>query len=338
MAFAYKLLMSKEYCGGTAESEEMLADYNKYIKDTSLDLYWEAAKITNKGVPYVLIWRLFNINLFKLRGCSSFAVVSGNDKKNTRVKQSCSNKESLLGVEGMKKTLRHIRLIILHLLYRNRPNLPLSDNTVIIAPHPDDEVIGCAGLIQALVERGTPPHVIILSGGEASHRGCCDIPEETLIEMRHNLTLHAASTLGLPESHIHTLRYPDEAISFEHPATEQLRALLNQLSPDALYVPHWGEGWNDHVQAAAIVKSLLADKQPTIYEYCVWMWYYNVWRLGYKNAYILRMSHAMHRRKLDAINQYVTPAAPCGKPWSGVLPEPFLKAASWNKELYFKSR
>lgn len=49
MAFAYKLLMSKEYCGGTAESEELLTDYNKFIKDTSLDLYWNAAKITNKG-------------------------------------------------------------------------------------------------------------------------------------------------------------------------------------------------------------------------------------------------------------------------------------------------
>lgn len=238
----------------------------------------------------------------------------------------------------MKDLIRYIRLIILHLIYRNSPNLPLSDNTVIIAPHPDDEVIGCAGLIQALIERGTPPHVIILTGGEGSHRGCCHIGRETLIEMRHNLTLEAASTLGLPESHIHTLQYPDGGVSLDHPATEQLRTLLTQLSPNTLFVPHKGEGWSDHVQVAPIVKSLLADKKPTVYEYCVWMWYYNVWRLGYKNAYILRMSHAMHERKLEAINQYVTPAAPCGKPWSGVLPELFLKAASWNKELYFKSR
>ena len=238
----------------------------------------------------------------------------------------------------MKDLIRNIRIFLLHLLYRNSSNLPLSDNTVIIAPHPDDEVIGCAGLIQALVERGTPPHVIILTGGEASHRGCCDIPEETLIEMRHKLTLEAAATLGLPESHIHTLKYPDGDVSSEHPATEQMRALLTQLSPDAHFVPHWGEGWSDHVQAAAIAKSLLADRQPAVYEYCVWMWYYNVWNLDHKNAYILQMSPDMHERKLEAIDQYVLPAAPCGKPWSGVLPQPFLKAARWNKELYFKSR
>lgn len=238
----------------------------------------------------------------------------------------------------MKDLIRKIRIFLLHLIYRNRPNLPLSDNTVIIAPHPDDEVIGCAGLIQALVKRGTPPHVIILTGGEGSHRRCCDIAKETLIEMRHNLTLRAAATLGLPESHIHTLQYPDGGVSLEHSETEQLRTLLTQLSPDTLFVPHKGEGWSDHLQAAAIVKALLADKKPTIYEYCVWMWYYNVWNLDYKNAYILNMSHSMHRHKLIAVEQYVIPAAPCGMPWSGVLPEPFLKAARWDKELYFKSR
>jgi hypothetical protein len=48
------------------------------------------------------------------------------------------------------------------------------------------------------------------------------------------------------------------------------------------------------------------------------------------------MSRAQHQRKLQAVDDYVTPLAPCGKPWSGVLPKPFLKAAKWNKELYFK--
>ena len=90
MAFAYKLLMSKEYCGGTAESEELLTDYNKFIKDNSSDLYWKAAKITNKGVPYVLIWRLFNINLFKLRGYGN-VVATRKSKKITSAKRSHAN-------------------------------------------------------------------------------------------------------------------------------------------------------------------------------------------------------------------------------------------------------
>lgn len=232
--------------------------------------------------------------------------------------------------------IRYIRIAVLHLLYRFRPALPLTAKTVIIAPHPDDEVIGCAGLIQTLVERGMPPHVIILTGGEGSHRGCCDTPAATIVEARHQLTLKAAAVLGLPESHIHCLHYPDGGVALEHPETERLRQLLLLLAPDALFVPHRGEGWSDHLQAAEITKHLLRGRNVSIYEYCVWMWYYNVWQLDRKQARVLRMSRAQYQRKQQAIDAYVTPQAPCGKPWSGVLPEPFLKAARWSRELYFK--
>ena len=238
----------------------------------------------------------------------------------------------------MKNLIRYIRLFVLHLFYRCRPSLPIIDNTVIIAPHPDDEVIGCAGLIQALVERGTPPHVIILTGGEGSHRGCCNTPQETIIAERHQLTITAAKTLGLPQSNIHCLEYPDSGIDFAHPETEKLKELLEELSPKSIFLPHNSEGWNDHTRVLGIVKELTKSSTVNIYEYSVWMWYYNVWNLDYPNARILRMTPAQHKRKLQAIEQYVTPLAPCGKPWSGMLPKPFLKAARWNKELYFKTK
>lgn len=67
LAFSYKMLMSKDFCGMLDDSREVLLDFNKYLKHTSPDLYRACFKITNKHVPYVLIWRLFNINLFKLR-------------------------------------------------------------------------------------------------------------------------------------------------------------------------------------------------------------------------------------------------------------------------------
>lgn len=67
LAFAYKMLMSKDFCGTLDDSHEVLLDFNKYLKQTSPDLYRACFKITNKHVPYVLIWRLFNINLFKIR-------------------------------------------------------------------------------------------------------------------------------------------------------------------------------------------------------------------------------------------------------------------------------
>lgn len=236
----------------------------------------------------------------------------------------------------MKEFIRYLRIAVLHLLYRFRPALPLADKVAIIAPHPDDEVIGCAGLIQALVERGTPPHVILMTGGGGSHRGCCTTSEEDIIIARRKLTLKAAKILGLPESHIHTLEYVDDNIVMNSSETEKLKGLIQGLYPDAVFAPYKGEVVPDHIRTEEIVKELMKDTNVSIYEYCVWMWYYNVWNLDYKNACILKMSPTMHQRKLQAIEQYVTPLAPCGKPWSGVLPKPFLKAARWNRELYFR--
>lgn len=238
----------------------------------------------------------------------------------------------------MKVLFRYLRLVILHLFYRYRPSLPLSEKTIIIAPHPDDEVMGCAGLIQALLERGTPPHIIIMTGGGGAHRCCCAISEDDIVIARRELTLKSAKILGMPESHIHTLNYIDDSIAKDFPETEMLKELLNKLSPKTVYVPHWGEIMPDHIRTTEIVKELMKDTKGAIYEYCVWMWYYNVWNLDNKNAYVLKLSPAMHKRKLRAIDQYITPLAPCGKPWSGVLPKVFLKAARWNKELYFKVR
>ena len=327
----------------------------------------------------------------------------------------------------MKDLIRILRVALLHLIYNIYPSLSLPKRAVIVAPHPDDEVIGCGGLIQALVERGTPPHVIILTGGEGSHRGCCGISAEELIAGRHNLTIKAAETMGLPLSHIHCLQYPDGGVALEHPETERLAALLQELRPDAIFVPHHGEGWSDHVQAATIVaqitdcrlqitggesvsqteneertvkgerltlkgeirkekserrkvngtdpsvlrtpapnlgeefskqrtvngerltlkesvlctpSSVLSTEntKPELYSYCVWMWYYNVWDLRLKDGFLLRLTEKQHQLKQKAIREYLEPKAPCGKPWSGVLPAPFLKATEWNKELYFLVR
>ena len=236
-----------------------------------------------------------------------------------------------------RNLLRNLRVAKLHLTYKHSQQLPLSDGSVIIAPHPDDEVIGCAGLIRTLVERGMPPHVIIMTGGGGSHRGCCSTPEDEIITARRKLTVKALETLGLPMSHLHLLDYPDGGISAEHSETKRLQMLLSEISPKAIFVPHWGEEWSDHINVADIAKECMKDMGVSMYEYCVWLWYFNVNNLDRKNAHILKMSQDTHHRKLLALDEYMLPLAPCGNPWSGMLPKVFLKAARWNKELYFKS-
>ncbi len=115
----------------------------------------------------------------------------------------------------------------------------------------------------------------------------------------------------------------------------RLKELIGILDPKNIFVPHSGEGWPDHL-AARQIGIELAPKGSTVWEYCVWMWYYNVWNLDWKNAHVLRMTEKEHSAKLRAVDAYVKPLAPCGAPWSGVLPKPFLKSNRYKTELYFK--
>lgn len=236
----------------------------------------------------------------------------------------------------IKSIVRRLRIGIIRCLAFKKC-IDIVSSSVIIAPHPDDETIGCSGLIQQLISKGQKVDVIYMTGGGKSHSGCCNIDEATLIAHRRELARKSASILGLSQENLHFLDYPDGGIALNCHETERLRSLFRGLKPDAVFIPHKGEGWSDHIESSNIVKSLLKDNEAVeIYEYCVWFWYYNVWNIDWKNARTVAMTKEQHKKKLQAMDVYIKPLAPCGKPWSGVLPKVFVWANRWNKELYFK--
>ena len=65
--FSYMLLMSDKCCARMEGSATLLKEFNAYLRYTSPELYRASFNTTFKHVPYVLFWRLFNINVFKLR-------------------------------------------------------------------------------------------------------------------------------------------------------------------------------------------------------------------------------------------------------------------------------
>ena len=245
----------------------------------------------------------------------------------------------LLKLFSCKTFIRQIGVLFIRVLFQNSAELTICDKVLIVAPHPDDEVLGCSGLIQRLLSEGKRVDVVILSGGGRSHATCCDVDESLLIESRRNLSRTADRILGLPLENLHFFDYPDGNIAFDNSETERLRALIDRLRPQSIFVPHRGEGWKDHLSAGQIARKLIEGKSDvSCYEYCVWFWYYNVWHIDWKNAFILKMTKEEYSRKNEAIDIYIQPKAPCGKPWSGVLPPVFVRANRWWKELYFKEK
>lgn len=237
---------------------------------------------------------------------------------------------------NIKNIFRRLHVFYLQAASIWKTTVHPKSSVLIVAPHPDDEVIGCGGLIARLVKEGNAPHIVVMTGGEGAHKGCCSISKADIIKNRRQLTRNAMSILGVPDTHIHELNFPDGGISADHGQVEDLKRLIEDLKPQSIFVPHWGEGWSDHVKTAEIVKKL-APASAEIWEYCVWMWYYNIWRgLDWKNAAVLRMTSGEHSQKLKAMDAYIRPLAPCGNPWSGVLPKIFVEANKSNIELYFK--
>lgn len=239
----------------------------------------------------------------------------------------------------MKDFIRNIRISIIRILSLCIKPLTPVDKILIIAPHPDDEILGCAGLIQKSLEENHRVDVIIMSGGGKSHSGCCNITTDELIRNRRSLSKNAAGIIGLPDENLYFLDYPDGNIDYSNEETKQLKKLMSDINPDMIFIPHQREGWSDHIQTAEIVKKLVTGKESVkIYEYCVWFWYYNYWHIDWGNARILKMDKEQHLKKISAIDAYIKPLAPCGKPYSGVLPKVLIKANKWNRELYFKVR
>lgn len=236
----------------------------------------------------------------------------------------------------LKNLLRLSHMVFMRAMCFGKRTIPITSQTIIVAPHPDDEVIGCGGLISRLISNGITPHIIIMTGGEKSHSNCCSLKDEEIKAARRQLTCNALHILGIPSDHIHELNFPDGEISPNDLRNiTELRQIINKLSPNNILVPHWGEGWPDHVNSAQIIKKI-APANCQIWEYCVWVWYYNVWRgLNWENASVLKMSKKERILKIKAMETYTAPLAPCGHPWSGTLPHIFLQANQWKKELYF---
>ena len=246
----------------------------------------------------------------------------------------------------IKDFIRQVRVCVLRAWSGGVSLIELPSTAVVVAPHPDDEVFGCCGLMQRMLCRGKRVELVVMTGGGKSHSGCCSMDEATLIARRRELTLKAASLYGLPEAHIHLLDFPDVGIAADHSQVKRLQALLYSLlkghqGEAAVFFPHrqW-EGWPDHFRTAEIVSNLCETGYPSVkrYEYCVWFWFYNCWRIDWKRARLLKMSDEEYRCKQQAIDAYIFPKAPCGKPWSGVLPKVFVEANRWKKELYFEER
>jgi LmbE family N-acetylglucosaminyl deacetylase len=169
-------------------------------------------------------------------------------------------------------------------------------NVVVIAPHPDDESIGCGGTIGLHVEQGDRVAVFFLTSGEL---GLKHLPREKAWAVREEEARAAAEVLGIGQ--LHFLRQPDWFLGDSvAAAAEVLRPILQQEKPSSIYLPHPNEWHPDHKASLPIVEAALAgsDLKPELLMYEVWT------PLGAYDH--VEDISAVMARKLQAVRRYTT--------------------------------
>ena len=93
---------------------------------------------------------------------------------------------------------------------------------VVVAPHPDDESLGCGGLIAEACAEGRPVRVVVVSDGTGSHPASKAYPKARLRDLRENEARQAVKELGLdPGKDIEFLRLPDRFVPGDGPFAER---------------------------------------------------------------------------------------------------------------------
>lgn len=145
---------------------------------------------------------------------------------------------------------------------------------LIIAPHPDDESLGCGGLIRAARDRGVPVCIVILSDGTGSHPGSSAYPADRLRALRESEALTAASLLGVASGDVHFLRLPDRFVPSEGAAAEPVVGRLAELvrsSESDFVAVTWGEDPHcDHKAAASLAQAACTHTSARLFCYPIW--------------------------------------------------------------------
>jgi LmbE family N-acetylglucosaminyl deacetylase len=154
----------------------------------------------------------------------------------------------------------------------------MSSSILILAAHPDDEVLGCGGTIAKLADEGAIIHVAFLADGVYSRSGESVVQQDEL-QVRRVAAQNACDILGVksvsfgefPDNRMDTVALLD--------ITKALEKLIVEYMPEVVFTHHAGDVNIDHrrTHEAAVtacrpqcghpVKTLLCFEVPSSTEW-----------------------------------------------------------------------
>jgi len=118
---------------------------------------------------------------------------------------------------------------------------------LIIAAHPDDEVLGCGGTMARLAAEGAEVHVVILANGLTARPGFDTAKTEEALRVHHERAVRAGKLLGASSTRV--LGFPDQKLDTLPllDITQAIEREIEKLQPDTVFTQHGGDLNQDHV-------------------------------------------------------------------------------------------
>ncbi|WP_324753270.1 PIG-L deacetylase family protein [Roseovarius sp. Pro17] len=150
--------------------------------------------------------------------------------------------------------------------------VPSHDKLVVLAPHPDDESLGCGKLL-ARAFAGGGAHVICITDGSASHPNSQEWPPARLALCRRGEVTSAVIRLGGTAADVTWMGLPDAKLYQLDPfgIASDLLPILDACAARHIFVPAAEDHHEDHKVVAEVAR-ILRRMRPdwSYYSYPVW--------------------------------------------------------------------
>ncbi|WP_298449497.1 PIG-L deacetylase family protein [uncultured Marinobacter sp.] len=146
---------------------------------------------------------------------------------------------------------------------------------LVVSPHPDDETLGCGGLIGICARAMYPLSVLAMTNGEASHPGN-EVWRNALSKIRQREQRNALKALGIPNPDIIQLGLPDgELNQISEARREQtldlIRDVIRSRNIKSLFLPAIDDRHADHREAAKLLVEAVRSCPVTyVFSYQIW--------------------------------------------------------------------
>lgn len=132
---------------------------------------------------------------------------------------------------------------------------------LVFAPHPDDEILGCGGVMAKYIAHGDDVYVCVVT--------CSQIEKYKIMHEQYARTMH--KDMGVKETYFFDFPTVELMHVNSREFSEKFNTLITDLKPEVVYIPFYGDMHTDHYMVASTamiaLRPICAPFVKAIYAY-----------------------------------------------------------------------